>query len=44
MRIIDISFVYTIAIEIEEMKIRDAIKIIEQDGWFMVRREGRSKK
>jgi hypothetical protein len=33
MRIIDISCVYTI--EIEEMKVRDAIKIIEQDGWFM---------
>ena len=27
-------------IEIEEMKVRDAIKIIEQDGWFMVRRKG----
>ena len=22
------------------MKVRDAIKIIEQDGWFMVRRKG----
>jgi predicted RNA binding protein YcfA (HicA-like mRNA interferase family) len=38
MRITDISCVYTI--EIAEMKVRDAIKIIEQDGWFMVRSKG----
>ncbi len=38
MRITDVSCVYTI--EIAEMKVRDAVKIIEQDGWFMVRRKG----
>jgi predicted RNA binding protein YcfA (HicA-like mRNA interferase family) len=38
MRITDVSCVYTI--EIEEMKVMDDIKIIEQDGWFMVRRKG----
>jgi len=37
-RITDISCVYTI--ELAEMKVRDAIKIIEQDGWFMVRSKG----
>ncbi len=35
MRIADISCVYTI--EIAEMKVRDALKIIEKNGWFMVR-------
>lgn len=38
MRITEISCVFTI--EIEEMKVKDAIKIIEQDGWFMVRMKG----
>jgi len=38
MRIIDISCGYTI--ELAEMKVRNAIKIIEQDGWFMVRSKG----
>ncbi len=37
MRITDASRVYTI--EIAEMKVRAAVKIIEQDGWFMVRRK-----
>jgi predicted RNA binding protein YcfA (HicA-like mRNA interferase family) len=38
MRNEEISDVYMI--EIAEMKAREAIKIIEQDGWFMVRRKG----
>lgn len=38
MRIADISGVYLV--KIAEMKVRDAIKIIEQDGWFMVRSKG----
>ena len=38
MRNADISYVYTF--EIAEMKVRDAIKIIEQNGWIMIRSKG----
>jgi predicted RNA binding protein YcfA (HicA-like mRNA interferase family) len=38
MRNEEISDVYMI--EIAVMKVKDGIKIIEQDGWFMVRRKG----
>jgi len=35
MRKMDVKAVYKI-----EMKVKEAIKIIEQDGWFMVRMKG----
>jgi predicted RNA binding protein YcfA (HicA-like mRNA interferase family) len=36
MRITDLTTVYKIA----EMKVKEIIKIIEQNGWFMVRIKG----
>jgi len=36
MKITDLISVYKIA----EMKVKEIIKIIEQDGWFMVRTKG----